>query len=547
MEPQDLYKALNLDFLGLNALDLACLTRFSRERDVFLNISSEEALEKAQVKNPQQFLDLAQKITAWKKSTQQRTLIESMELIMKESGFYDATLKREDALRSLNRLISLFEQAKAWCKTRENMDLKEFLLLLDLLAEHGLSIKEKELSSDEVAVQLMTAHRAKGLEFEHVFILNCVDRHWGNITSQEKIKLPKGLLAYESLQSKKEKNEDERRLFYVAMTRAKRGLTLSFSKHKEDNKPQTPSIFLKELPENLVEEIHDKLHESEEKHLRNYFENTGFAKSIANLDTEEFFLKSLVKNHVMNVTHLNSYLKCPRAFYFDHLLRIPSAKSKSAAFGTGMHHAMHQLILAQNRGVAMPLEEIFAQFEKALHKEILTEKDHWECVDKGREVLGDYLEKCAHLLKNGKPEYDFRPHNVIWDGIPITGRIDLLEFLDSGQKNVHVVDYKTGQSDNKKSELRPGGNYHRQIVFYQLLCDQSPRFPFKMLSGEIRYLEPSKEDGLFKRFPFQVTSEDMSRLQQELRDVHQDIQDLKFLDPDRACGECDHCLWLSQN
>jgi hypothetical protein len=106
-----------------------------------------------------------------------------------------------------------------------------------------------------------------------------------------------------------------------------------------------------------------------------------------------------------------------------------------------------------------------------------------------------------------------------------------------------VIDYKTGNPDNKSSELKPDGDYHRQIVFYKLLCDLSPKFPYTMTSGEIQFVQKSSRDGKFKRNHIKVSSEDLDRLKTQIKSVYEDIQKLQFLNPSEweSCGECEYC------
>lgn len=139
-------------------------------------------------------------------------------------------------------------------------------------------------------------------------------------------------------------------------------------------------------------------------------------------------------------------------------------------------------------------------------------------------------------------EVDFRSHSVVMEGVPITGKLDKIQLLDEADRTVHVVDYKTGLPDNKSSELRPGGEYHRQIVFYKLLCDSSNRFPYQMVSGEIDFVQKSKS-GDFVRKVINVTPEDIENLKTQIKDVYKDIMSLRFLELDEfeRCGQCDWC------
>src|SRR6185503_4527222 len=117
---------------------------------------------------------------------------------------------------------------------------------------HNVALMTQPWQVGENAVRVLTAHKAKGLEFEHVFLLRVCDKHWGNNPTPVRLTLPLGLVKRDPVLGG-ENNEDERRLFYVAITRARQSVTLSFARHNEVGRPTVPSLFLQELPsEQLV-------------------------------------------------------------------------------------------------------------------------------------------------------------------------------------------------------------------------------------------------------------------------------------------------------
>ena len=133
-------------------------------------------------------------------------------------------------------------------------------------------------------------------------------------------------------------------------------------------------------------------------------------------------------------------------------------------------------------------------------------------------------------------------------GIPLTGMIDKVEIVDPVARLVNVVDYKTGNPDTKKAALQQGGDYHRQLVFYKLLCDGSPRFGYTMQSGEIDFIQPSAKQGTYVKKKFAITAKDTQEVTGLIKHVWQDIHDLKFLQADNGdfCGECEYCELAAQ-
>ena len=132
------------------------------------------------------------KLSAWSNLSLNLPLAEFFDRLLKESGYLDFILAKENKLEHLNRLNTLFDELKKLNYGNSEMTLKDFLDYLDLLKENELTLAEHELATTTAqsaaipksagnangAIRLLTAHKSKGLEFEHVFIINCVDKHW---------------------------------------------------------------------------------------------------------------------------------------------------------------------------------------------------------------------------------------------------------------------------------------------------------------------------------------------------------------------------------
>ncbi len=540
-EDHELFLLLNADFLNLPALELIQLTRKASEQ--------RQKLWDALTTAPEPFQKLHENLAEWQKAATNKTLVEFFELVINESGYLTFIMSKENRIEHLNRLNTFFDQIKAWNRSNSKLNLTGLIELLQLHQENRIAILEAELSTQKNAVALMTAHRSKGLEFEHVFLMNCVDKHWGNNPDRSKIKAPKGLLKSIELLPK-EKNEDERRLFYVAMTRAKKTLTFTFANNNENGKAQTPSLFLEEVGLEGVER-HENFEEgpSEEQLTQRLLLN--FQPIVREVSNEERdFVKSLLQNYTLSVTHLTTYLRCPRLFYYNVILRAPRAKTKEAAFGTAVHEALKDLLVTYKRSNQTSKAELLDSFERHLKREILKEKDFENARTFGLQTLSGYYDHNeGRFPKNTFLEYDFAPHHVHVEGVPITGKLDKIEVLSEADKTVHVVDYKTGNPDGKAQELRPGGDYHRQIVFYQLLCDHSKDFAYTMKSGEIDFIQKSKKEDGFVKELIHVSEDDKAALLETIKDTYEDIMNLKFLEPDEfaLCGDCEYCQLFDKN
>jgi DNA helicase II / ATP-dependent DNA helicase PcrA len=198
------------------------------------------------------------------------------------------------------------------------------------------------------------------LEFEYVFVINIIPSRWGEGRDINVLKLPMGILKYEINKALDDLSEEDRRLFYVALTRAKKDLFLTYGN-------ESPSQFIAEIKEDLIKKISSTPEFAAEALLFNFkkypsfFDDQDFAKKLK---------QHLEDNYFLSPTNLNSYLKCPLCFYYKTILRIPQSKNKYASYGTAVHSSLSSLLTKK-----LSKEEFLKEFENNLKKENLNEQD----------------------------------------------------------------------------------------------------------------------------------------------------------------------------
>jgi DNA helicase-2/ATP-dependent DNA helicase PcrA len=187
----------------------------------------------------------------------------------------------------------------------------------------------------------MTAHGSKGLEFDYVFCVGNSSSCW-----EKKRKPFSGFSFPDTLFASGAKGDDTeelRRLFYVALTRAKKQLYISYANYTNEGKQLEATLFLAEiqmehhLPLDRVKHTDDQLTEFSILQFRK-----NVAPEVAHLDDE--LVDRLVQNFNMSVSALNSYLKCPLGFYYQTIVRIPSPRNEAMEFGSAVHHALEGLL-----------------------------------------------------------------------------------------------------------------------------------------------------------------------------------------------------------
>jgi len=411
---------------------------------------------------------------------------------------------------------------------------------MQLYEEYHIKIREESYLLEKEGVRIMTAHRSKGLEFKYVFITRVVDKNWGNRRSMDKIKLPENLLESSS-KLEIEKNEDERRLFFVALTRAKKKAYVTYSEEygKNENKKEAViSQFAEEIDEKFKSSIDE---EGDLVNMEEFLEKRLEEPETRETDEKEY-LKTLLKDYKLSTTNLETYLKCPKSFKYKHLMRIPEAKNKSMAMGTAFHKALERFFLEFKNSGKLPGPELLTSaYKAAIKKEILTKRDLEELEETGIEGLKGYFDEYQADMKIPEAvEYNFSTHDVFLENAHLTGKIDKIEKLN--ETDVKVIDYKTGKikSENEISgnTKNSDGRLKRQIVFYKIICDLDERFKYTMTQGELDFVQG--RDGKYKKALVSFSDQDIAELKESILKVYNDIMDLKFecLDPSGTCDTC---------
>ena len=359
-----------------------------------------------------------------------------------------------------------------------------------------ISVTRQSVGSDK-AVNIMTAHKSKGLEFDSVYVINAVDTVWG-----ERARSRNRLINYpENLPlAPAGEGEDERlRLFYVAITRAKHQLHISYSLSDDNGKNTLRAAFLVDSKWDLqlipAPTTADQLIESVEM---------AWYQPIINPTTTSMrdLLMPNLENYKLSVTHLHNFLDVtrggPAAFLLNNLLRFPSAKSANAAFGTAVHNTLQRAHdHLSSTGKKQAVEDIVSNFEVILRDQHLSQCDFEMYLQKGSDTLRIFLDtKYDSFAATNQTELNFGGQHSIVGEAHLTGSLDLVD-INKVDKSIVVTDYKTGKpSDNwtgktdyEKIKLH---KYKQQLLFYKLLVESARDYrDFKVISGIMQFVEPT--------------------------------------------------------
>ncbi len=554
-----LFEILHFDWFEIKPIEIAKISMQVADRKYKENKTSIRELLQEKINTPSKDLFNPNISESLKRASEiieklitavsNNTLQLLFEEIIRETGIISAVMNSRDKHWQLQILTALFDFVKDETHRNPFLDLQKLVTLIELMETEKISIPLVQVSGSEKGVNLMTAHGSKGLEFEYVFIVGTNADVWEKKKPGNKnYKIPDTVFG--SITSAKD-HQELRRLFYVAITRAEQHLFISYSKFKNDGKPIEPSMFIAEIQELYqlpTESI--VLNTDVVSEFSILIFGQGASPEVEKL--EDDLVAPILERFVMNVTALNSYLKCPLGFYYNNFIRIPSAKNEATEFGSAVHYALHYLFdkMKNHPQQEFPSKKIFIElfeFYMNKHRESFSKEQFNRRLEHGHEVLGNYYETYINHVN----KIILLEHSItgVVEGVPIKGKLDKLEF---DGKNVNVVDYKSGDPDKGLDKLKGpsakepnGGDYWRQAVFYKLLVDNKSGKDWTAVSCEFDFIEPDKKKK-YKKQKVQLQREDLTTVTQQIKQTWNKIQNREFY---IGCGkeECHWCSFVKTN
>ncbi|MFY7900295.1 MAG: UvrD-helicase domain-containing protein, partial [Chitinophagaceae bacterium] len=523
-----LFEILHYNWLQIPSIEIAKLTVEVNSRAFRENNTSLRAIIQEKIREPKRdlfskglhenIIKAAQNLEALIEAAPNVTLQQLMDTIIQQAGILEYIMQQPDKIWLMQVLTALFDFIKEETRRNPTMTVEEFVRLVELMQKENIKLPLVQINGNDKGVNLLTAHGSKGLEFEYVFFVGCNASNW------EKKRKPGGGYSLPDTmftsQPKHKEEEELRRLFYVALTRAALQLTISFSKYKIDGKLLEPSMFMAEILEQHDIKV-NTIELSDEQMFQ--FATLEYGKTIApEINTlEEDFIGRILEKFAMNVTALNNYLACPLKFYFNNLIRIPSSRNEATEFGSAVHYSLEQLFKKmQNNNETFGSKESFIQdFNWYMHRnrEIFTKEQYNRRIESGTEILSNYYDTYIHQWhKIVSVERNIR--NVFINCIPLKGKLDKLEF---NGKQINVVDYKTGDIEKAKSKLvapndkvPDGGDYWRQAVFYKILIDNYDSKDWEVTSTEFDFIEPDKKKN-YQKIKLTISPADIATVKQQ--------------------------------
>lgn len=521
----------------------------------FFDVSESELVELRDVKriaNNEKIQKYDSQLNELRKRIRSCSALASLRLIIKELGI-DSYLVNSTNNYHLAAVLS--DMMQLMSDLGEYLSLEEFLNHVKSFKEMKVELPINNLETKANCVQLMTAHGSKGREFDYVFMLNCGTNWPGRENTNTNFSYPPSMKSAKDM-------EENRRLFYVAMTRAKKELNLSY--YISDKNVRTTYI------DDLGDSIEDR--GLQEATILSHGDVDVVLPKLSKTLIEQ--LMSSENKFRLSVSTLNAFLQCPLSFYLNKGLKLPFEGNESTLFGSLMHETLEGLYLSEEKDgqklvFRSPLskEAAIELFEKLLDEksdELLTDHLRQVLEMRGKKILENFY-KQGYLKTDTDVKIALEKKielNLPVAGleIPIKGIIDKVEV---SKHTVTLIDYKTGNPQNAERKLEAssqanpiGGDYWRQAVFYYILWTNSPDYSSEQ-TIEVKYilLEDDKKTEVNTHFSQEKLEEGKTIVLEQLVNTYKAIKVGDFncgcgqLETDRNNGQypCSNCSFVMLN
>ncbi|MDD5566035.1 MAG: 3'-5' exonuclease, partial [Candidatus Omnitrophica bacterium] len=438
------YYLLSSQIYGLDLAELGLCAHYAKRRNrplyqVFRELEGIEELKGLRT----EFLDgvkrVLKDIEAFLKTARREPTGRLLYSFLTDTGYLKAltaaaTLENETKIQNVARFFSIVKDFELVAKEPRVIN---FVNYLNLLIEAGDDPSCVEADEGSDAVNVLTIHKAKGLEFRVVFLVSLVQGRFPWPRRRHVLELPDELIK-EVLPEGDFHIQEERRLFYVGMTRAKQELFLTSASDYGGTRVRRISQFVGEaLGEEMVKRPEKKTSAIEQiERFAPPPENTVVPAG------------SPLEDKLISLSYyqLDDYLTCPLKYKYVNILRIPILEHHTVIYGRAMHEAVCKFFQHKAAGIDMTLAELLETFSASFDPQGFLDEQHQEERRRiGKDALARFFnDERTHKSRPLFIEKDF---SFIFEHNKIVGRFDRVD--DEGGKAV-IMDFKTSDIKTKK-------------------------------------------------------------------------------------------------
>lgn len=417
-------------------------------------------------------------IAVWREMLADYTAGELLFVAIKANGLLkdlldDASTSLDSAL-SVQYMTDFFGLVKQFELASTNPSLVEFCKYLDEIKLSSADIMSDISPLDSSGVQILTIHKAKGLEFDYVFIPELVEQSFPTYRKGEDVKFPEEVLKHIG----GDHYQEERRLFYVALTRARIGAFLSYAADYGGKRAKKPSRFIGEALGNDWPSRATKVDDQ-----RNMAELIGSFEPIIKVADKDSLLARLYRGDwlYLSISQVADYLRSPKEFWLFHILKLPKGPFHTLVYGSSMHAALEHYYKFRLKDRRISQKEVLDVYKSAWRSEGFVSVEHEkELFETGQKALINYIRN--HAKDQAKPIAIEKPFELQLPDLKtvISGRYDIIL---SSKDGIEIRDFKTSRvKDQKVADSKAKASI--QLGIYALSWEKLQQTPVSMTSLE---------------------------------------------------------------
>ncbi len=445
-----LYYLVSSEIYSLDLSDLGLSAHYAKRRNkalysVFGELDGIPELKDISDKSKNKIRDILSDLKKFLQISREQTTGRLLYSFLTETGFlkkltHNQSLENETKIKNLAKFFNIVRDFEL--VAREDRVIS-FVNYLNLLIEAGDDPPTIEADLDSDAVNVLTIHKAKGLEFRVVFLVSLVEGRFPWPHRRQPIELPDALIK-EVLPTGDFHIQEERRLFYVGMTRAKEELYLTNASDYGGSRLRRISQFVLEaLGQKEVKGI-----ETKKSNALEAIERFAPKKESPKPQISGFPEGKLI---VLSYYHIDDYLTCPLKYKYVNILRVPIMEHHTVIYGRAMHEAVTKYFQFKTAGKNMSVADLLNTFKDSFDPQgFLDEKHQEERFRVGQGALIKFFNE--EEKRNSRPLYIEKEFSFILGDNKITGRFDRIDMEPDGAV---IIDFKTsGIKTQKEADKR---------------------------------------------------------------------------------------------
>ncbi len=393
-------------------------------------------------------------------------------MILTEAKVNQSIIMSDDPKWRFDCLQTLLSHLQESTKRNQNRTIAEWIKQLKTMTEHQLQLRRERLIGTGNGITLSTLHGAKGLEFEHVFIIGSDEKSWNRTNHLNKFSFLPNLV---SGAVEKTPEDEKRRLMYVGVTRAKKGLSLTYD-NAAGKRSSCP--FAKELLDSGGQIAECKIQHKTLETIQRLLLQPAFVPQAEMFDTQKATM--LLAKKGLSPSAVNTYINCPTQYYYSYVMGVPENDRYNLAYGDAVHKTLEWTFGQLRKTKKSPTDEMIRTvFETKMtpHRSAFTTEQWQKYLKRGAENVPWFVKTTIQDGRyNGTFELEKQLEGEV-SGVRMKGSADMILTTDAGAQ---IIDFKTSAPDTKMSP-----DNARQLLIYRII------FGRNALKGVIAHTKPN--------------------------------------------------------